>query len=335
MVPQRIADLAVEQGNVYGLEKRMEREYPKELKKILSKGSLAEAIYLQIHGSPAGCKECQDATRFVNYVKGYKDFCSVRCGRSSSITSDKRKATNMERFGAGTPMQGKKGRAKFEATMMERYGVKWALQSAELRKKSVLACLEKYGVPTNTLRKELIWDNAINKEQIQNKREAAFVKNLGVRSPLQVPEIRERQERSAHTVKKERIGGVSFEFRGYEGHVIRYLIREGHSPKSIATRNKQGLPSIPYELKGKGHFYFPDIWLKDAEELIEVKSIRTLGLDRPEVIQRTLLKCKAALEQGYTLRLAVTNRKGEIAWIKNPKSVDSIRKTIDRSGFRF
>jgi len=335
MVPKRIVDLAVEKGNVYGLEKLMEKEYPKELRRILSKGRLAEAIYVQVHGDPEGCKECREATKFINYVKGYKAFCGVQCGRSSPITSAKRKATNLERFGAPTPMQGKEGRAKFEATMLERYGVKWALQSAELKKKSVLSCLEKYGVPTNTLRKELIWDNAINKEQIQNKREASFVKNLGVRSPLQVPELRERQERSAHTVKKERIGGVLFEFRGYEGHVIKYLIEQGHPPKSIATRNKQGLPSVPYMVKGKEHFYFPDIWLKEAEELIEVKSIRTLGLDRPEVIQKTLLKCKATLELGYVLRLAVTNRKGEIAWIKNPRSIEGIQRSIDKSGFRF
>ncbi len=337
MLPKYIVDIIGERGHLRNLEKLMARDCPKILGRLLSKyPSFNEGVYLELGNERGRCVSCKKPTRFVNFVAGYKTFCGNECRASSPIVSKKRKETCLKRFGTTSPMGSEKVKERFKATMVERYGVEWAMQSEENRMKSIATCLQKYGVRHHVETKEFIDSMRAKAHEIQAKREATFHLRYGRRSPLQVPEIFEQQQRTAQVIKTEIIGGVKFGFRGYEGVVIKFLVSRGIDPKRIVNRSLEGLQSVKYlDPRGKERYYLPDIWIKGTKQLVEVKSTRTLGIDHQPTFDWNLRKFKAVQKAGYDLWLAVSDGRKKVVFFKNPRSRKTIESKLTESGIRF
>lgn len=339
MLPKPIIELIRSRNHLRNLEKLMERDYPKELKQLLrSSSDFAEAVYLSFHKTPPGtCRECGKPTTFKNFVFGYKPFCGLVCGLSSKETSVKRATTNLKRFGSTTPMGNSHSKAKFKATMLKKYGVEWAMHSKDLRSKSIDTCRVRYGVDHHVESVEHTKHMLANSKAIQKNREATWMRKHGVRSPLQIPEVMERQQQSARTCKEVVIEGHIFRVQGYEEVVIRNLLEKGYKAEDVLNRAGKGKPSIPYTDKsGKLRYYFPDIAIAGTSNVIEVKSTWTLGSRATKRFNLNMRKFKAVETAGYDLWLAVVSGKKtrEIVWIKNPhrRSRSDIQKLL--SGIR-
>ena len=58
---------------------------------------------------------------------------------------------------------------------------------------------------------------------------------------------------------------------------------------------------ILYEYNGNTHRYFPDIYIKSINTIIEVKSVWTYEQQK----ERNLMKEKACLKQGYNFEFII------------------------------
>ena len=88
--------------------------------------------------------------------KSYK-FCSFKCSGSSEETKNKRKETNLKKFGVENPAFLKASQEKSKETCLKKYGSEFYFQSKDFKEKSKETCLKRYNVTsfskTETLRK--------------------------------------------------------------------------------------------------------------------------------------------------------------------------------------
>lgn len=114
------------------------------------------------------CHVCGNEVKFTRYCKGYSQFCSDKCRRSkeglaivgkqisSSISTqtkeekeainEKRKATNLEKYGFASTGQVEIFREKAKKTNLERYGVECTFNSDVVKDKRRETILSRYGV---------------------------------------------------------------------------------------------------------------------------------------------------------------------------------------------
>ncbi len=119
----------------------------------------------------------------IGHLKGYG--CSkcgnikssvVRLSRSSSdkkLSADKRKTTNIEKYGVEHPLQNKQIQEAKSATNIKKYGVPHPLQCEEVLEKLQQTNLKKYGVHSPSQNKE-----------IDNKKKQTNLERYGTESPF-------------------------------------------------------------------------------------------------------------------------------------------------------
>lgn len=95
-----------------------------------------ENYYVRIMGHEKGiCKECGHETSFKNMNEGFYDFCCVMCMVMNEDIRDKRKDTNMERYGYDNPFNDEEIQNHIKRINMEKLGVEYPLESEEFREK--------------------------------------------------------------------------------------------------------------------------------------------------------------------------------------------------------
>ena len=134
--------------------------------------------------------------------------CSIKCGNNDPYSMEKRKATNIKKYGCDNPLSNKLVREKIKKTMVDRYGVENALESKKFldkmkrnnlrkygaeyilqlqstREKSKNTCLEKYGVEHPMLNKDFV-------ENVKRHN----VEKYGVTSTTLIKEVRDKQKKT-------------------------------------------------------------------------------------------------------------------------------------------
>lgn len=92
------------------------------------------------------CK-CGNSTTFnKNWKDGYRKYCSVKCSATDLSTKEKRKNTNLDKYGVENVAKSEKIKIKQMETNLKKYGAKSSAQNEEVRKKYTNTLLEKYGV---------------------------------------------------------------------------------------------------------------------------------------------------------------------------------------------
>lgn len=120
--------------------KQIKDQFPDIDKQLsLTEFSYAESLYLFIHGlaSRPLCKCCDNELKYVDRSFGYGTYCSHKCYVKDSDAVDKRKSTNLKKYGCENPLGNAEVRNKRKSTMIERYGSEFPLQNAELKHKSI------------------------------------------------------------------------------------------------------------------------------------------------------------------------------------------------------
>jgi hypothetical protein len=140
----------------------------------------------------------------------------------------------------------------------------------------------------------------------ENARNRIFLK-YGVYSIMHVPEICEKILKSAYKIKEYVLpSGKIVPIQGYENHVIDFLLTE-HSEEDIVISF-----DIPFEffyfLDGAEHRYYPDIFLKSKNKIIEVKSTYTVTQN----IQKNIEKQHSVLNEGIGYEVWVVDGDGAI-----------------------
>jgi hypothetical protein len=260
-------------------------EFTKKLD--LDNPTLTERIYCLVHNfsEVPTCLECGGK---VSYIRGSK-YCSIKCSANSKTRAELIKKTCLDRYGVEHFSQLPEVKEKFNTTMLERYGVNHALQSKQILNKSEKTCLELYGNKHFTKSKRF----ALQKNIIKIKKKETNLKNKGVEHPLQNKNIFENKLKSSFKKKEFTFPSGRVEYvQGYEPHIIRELIDHFDEDDIICG---SGLPEIWYMFDGKNHRYYPDIYIKSRNMIIEVKSDYTL-ISNLEV---NLAKRQSCLDAGY------------------------------------
>ena len=120
-------------------------EFYKEVSKINGQ-SWSEKLYIYYYGEPGGCPECGARPKYVNFTIGFREFCSQKCARASKLVKERRKKTNLDRYGVSAPAKLESVREKMKETNLVRYGVEHALQNDDIKRRSRESCMKKYGV---------------------------------------------------------------------------------------------------------------------------------------------------------------------------------------------
>jgi hypothetical protein len=89
---------------------------------------------------PKDC--CKDCTQLkINELNSIRGHHATR-----QDVKDKKKATNLARYGVENPFQDPTAKAKIKATNQEKYGVDYPMQSKDILQKAKKVTLERYGV---------------------------------------------------------------------------------------------------------------------------------------------------------------------------------------------
>lgn len=233
----------------------------------LRKVQVYNELYPDIKGQ---CLSCDAATIFgANNIFGYAKFCSTKCSNQYNSSNGIFKAAVKKKYGVDNVSQLKDIKKKKAETCMKNYGVKWPQQSKEVRKITVASNMKNYGVA-----------NVSNVPSIQRKREKTMTKLYGHANVMHNPDMLEYTMHRAHRVKRMTLKGKTFQYMGYEGRFIKYLVNTvGVDVKDITTRAKH-MPEIFYKVGDKEKKYTPDVSFKHKGKtwVVEVKSIYTCGL---------------------------------------------------------
>lgn len=99
---------------------------------------------------PVICNKCRKNKELI------EKYGSVEEGRRilSAESTEKRKATNIKKYGVEFPLQLKEFKKKAESTTLKNFGVKCSLQSAEIREKAKSTLKNKYGAENYQQSKE-------------------------------------------------------------------------------------------------------------------------------------------------------------------------------------
>lgn len=199
-------------------------------------------------------------------------------------TYDKVKATNVERYGVENQFQRLE---KIKEAMVAKHGVRHALQSKEIVKKMQEEFEAKYG-EKNPMQVKEFYDKQIatmverhgvpySFQMVEAlKTYQVLLDQYGVTNISQIPEVQEKKMKSGAKAKHMTLpSGKEIYYRGWENHVIYELIDLGITEEEFET-DATKMPQISYFFEGKNSVYFPDIFIKAKNLLIEVKSDYTM-----------------------------------------------------------
>ena len=111
--------------------------------------------------------------RFESFTVGYR-YCSKNCLCLLDVAPEKRKQTNMERYGVENTFQSEEKKQKIKQTSLEKYGTEHHLQNQEIREKQKQTNVLRYGA------KNPLQNQEIREKQKQTVLEKYGVKNIGL-----------------------------------------------------------------------------------------------------------------------------------------------------------
>jgi len=230
---------------------------------------------------------------------------------------DKMKKTNIERYGVDNPATLDEIKEKMKQTCLERYGVEYYSKTSEMKEKTQETVLQRYGVEyysqsedwkektikTNMQRYGV--SNSNKTKETRDKIKATCLVRYGVEHPHQCQEIMEKTQKNARKYKEYTMpSGTIRKVQGYEPFALNELVKIYQEDDMITDRKE--IPRITYVINDKKRYYFPDIFIKSINTIIEVKSTWTYK-SKVDNIQEKESATKMA---GYNYEIWVYDRKG-------------------------
>lgn len=170
----------------------------------------------------------------------------------------------------------------YKITCIEKYGVENAAMTKESKDKQQKIYLEKYGGhPKST-------------KEVQEKWIKTCLEKYGGH-PNQNKEVQERHEINSYKFKEYITPfGNTIKYQGYENLALNELFEMGYKEEDIII-GRSKVPIIKYLVGEVKHVYFPDIYLRSENKIIEIKSEWTITLKRANIVE----KAQATIKEGF------------------------------------
>jgi hypothetical protein len=117
---------------------------------------------------------CGNTVLWVKSKREYSLHCSALCARTDPKVIEKRKQTNIQKYGATAPTKNKEVIKKMRATNLIKYGVETSFERENFKEKASKTLLLNYGV-----------DNPQKNKNIREKTRITNIKKYGASTPLQ------------------------------------------------------------------------------------------------------------------------------------------------------
>ncbi len=239
-----------------------------------------------------------------------EDTCMERYGVKHPMQSEEiqetRRNNTIEKLGVDHHMKDPACMEKLQATNVERYGFKCSFSNKDVQEKFKKNYLEKHGV-----------DNPFKNPDVQKLKVENCIEKYGVENPMQDAEIFSNHHRSFSKYKEFVFpSGRTVRVRGYEHLALTKLLETFHED-DLVVDNKEieaFTGKIFYFSKDfKKHRYFPDIYVKSLNKIIEVKSIWTYEKD----LEVNLLKKEASEKTNTLFEFMILDKNGNTIKINN------------------
>ena len=129
---------------------QIENQYNLTMKEVyyIINNDITYEIFLKLKT----CQNCNKLTnRFVKQSRGYTTYCSRQCVSLSKNVKEKRKTSNLNKYGTENPLCSEICKQKAKETSLQKYGVEYASQSKNFKDRVKETCLKKYNT-TNALK---------------------------------------------------------------------------------------------------------------------------------------------------------------------------------------
>jgi hypothetical protein len=275
-------------------------------------------IYFEIK-----CKCCDKNVRYVDINKGYVTYCSNSCQLKDfwnnvsyekiHSRSLKSRETCKQRYGVDNPQKSDKIKEKSKITNIKKYGFEHHLKSEEGKLKVKKSVQEKYGVD-NISKLESVKSKKLSKSKsktkiekdiIRAKYEKTCLERYGVTHLSKDSDFLEKLLRNSFSYKSYRLpSGKIISIQGYEPKAMDYLLIN-YDESDLFTKNSdiEGLVG-KFNYIGddmKDHRYYPDIYIKSENRIIEVKSDFTYDLD----IEKNIKKRNSVIERNINFNFLI------------------------------
>lgn len=292
---------------------------------ICGKGSCRahynEQIMLETHG----------VTNYAKTIK-FKDTMTLK----RKEIEEKKKETCLKKYGVDNPMKNKEIKQKLENTMIDRFGVKTNLLclSYESIEKS------KNTRATNEFRNRLSIEAQIrhNSYSIEQKKilynkgketlattfgslengykekykraSKTFIKRYGVSNPQQCAIIHEKTQQNRYKFKEFKMpSGNIVKVQGYENIALKHIFDNGLYSEDQIELSRKEMPEIWYfDDNAIKRRYFPDIYVKSENKIIEVKSAYTMH----DNLLININKKDASIKKGYSFEFWIFSKNGTL-----------------------
>lgn len=279
--------------------------------------------------TPKLCKTCNNSI----LVNIHSNYCSRKCSNNNILVidkmkrtwecksvedvkeiQDKRRNTNLEKYGVDIASKLPEVIEKNKQSHINNWG-DYAMRNSEIIAKRNNTCIEKYG------------GVGMASEELFSKMKNTNMKLYGVEYYSSTDDWYDKCVKTAlekygkdwvskvdSINYKQQSGGYSYyDFEFPSGKVVRV---QGYEPKVLAKLvidyNEDdiivGVQNIineigffHYEYKGKTHRYYPDIYIKSENKVIEVKSTYTFNKEK----DKNLLKRESVLNKNINFKFII------------------------------
>lgn len=147
----------------------------------------------------------------------------------------------------------------------------------------------------------------------KERKKETVLKNYGVENPMQDPGIYEKSNVNGYKFRSYTTRGKTFhQLQGYEPQGIDYLIENmGISASEIESGRK--VPQVHYKFENKNKTYYPDLYVKNKNLLVEIKSDYTYNQN----LELNKAKREASLKSGFDHLTIIFDSKLNIISILN------------------
>lgn len=240
--------------------------------------------------------------RYDKLDANYYGTCGEKkCMNSYGILRTKKGMVNKYGFDNAWKIPGY--REKLENTNLKRYGSKYITGSNIFREK----CQETYNRD---------WDgeHPTKKEKVQNRKRETNLEKYGFTNALQNSEIYQRHIKSCYKSKEYKLpSGKIIKLQGYEPWAMDILLEKYNEGDLITDKGKINdiLGNFKFIINSKESIYFPDIYIKSENTIIEVKSEYTYNCS----LEENTLKKDSVISKGILFQFWIFTPKKELVII--------------------
>jgi hypothetical protein len=310
------------------------------IKFICNCGIQNEKVFIKIADKGgAFCEECTKINTRIKIEKKNMEKYGTKTPLQNKDILKKLQDTNMKKYGAKNPLQNKDVSLRMKETNIKKYGTTCSLRGKETIKKTLETTLKKFGTTHTSKSKEVMKkveetnrkkyggkapasskevqkkmkETSLKRhgsefytqtEEYKQKSEETNLKRYGTKHSSQNLEVMEKTQKSSKRYKDYILpSGKIIRVQGYEPWALDELVKIYKEEDILTVRSD--VPQIKYEIEEKEKMYFPDIFIKSENKIIEVKSTWTYKCKEDNV----QFKANACKKLGYNYEIWIYDYK--------------------------